>query len=87
MAFAIENISIHVSDYSPPPVFRTLFKDEKISLLTPFGLLRDLPLDNLEQLKEILVRSDKSTMLKGWSLKPYSMSAWTYPGALDTPGL
>ena len=36
-----------------------------MSLLTPFGPLRDIPLDNIEQLKEILVRSDKSRMLEG----------------------
>lgn len=36
-----------------------------MSLLTPFGPLRDIPLDNLEQLKEILIRSDKSRMLEG----------------------
>ncbi|MGY2263488.1 hypothetical protein [Pseudomonas sp. SDO5561_S422] len=36
-----------------------------MSLLTPFGALRDIPLDNIEQLKEILVRSDKSRMLEG----------------------
>ena len=36
-----------------------------MSLLTPFGPLKDIPLDNVEQLKEILVRSDKSRMLEG----------------------
>ena len=36
-----------------------------MSLLTPFGSLRDIPLNNIEQLKEILVRSDKSRMLEG----------------------
>lgn len=36
-----------------------------MSLLTPFGPLRDIPLDNIEQLKEILIRSDKSRMLEG----------------------
>jgi hypothetical protein len=36
-----------------------------MSLLTPFGPLKDIPLDNIEQLKEILVRSDKSRMLEG----------------------
>lgn len=36
-----------------------------MSLLTPFGSLRDIPLDNIEELKEILVRSDKSRMLEG----------------------
>lgn len=36
-----------------------------MSLLTPFGPLRDIPLDNIERLKEILVRSDKSRMLEG----------------------
>ena len=36
-----------------------------MSLLTPFGSLQDIPLDNVEQLKEILVRSDKSRMLEG----------------------
>ncbi|MBV7548301.1 hypothetical protein KW849_18625 [Pseudomonas sp. PDM26] len=36
-----------------------------MSLLTTFGPLRDIPLDNIEQLKEILVRSDKSRMLEG----------------------
>ncbi|SJN14276.1 hypothetical protein CZ787_14335 [Halomonas citrativorans] len=36
-----------------------------MSLLTPFGPLQDIPLDNIEQLKEILVRSDKSRMLEG----------------------
>jgi len=36
-----------------------------MSLLTPFGPLHDIPLDNIDQLKEILVRSDKSRMLEG----------------------
>lgn len=36
-----------------------------MSLLTTFGPLRDIPLDNIEQLKEILIRSDKSRMLEG----------------------
>jgi hypothetical protein len=36
-----------------------------MSLLTPFGPLQDIPLDNIEQLKEILIRSDKSRMLEG----------------------
>lgn len=36
-----------------------------MSLLTPFGPLRDIPLDNIEQLKEMLVLSDKSRMLEG----------------------
>lgn len=36
-----------------------------MSLLTPFGPLKDLPLDDLDQLKEILIRSDKSRMLEG----------------------
>lgn len=36
-----------------------------MSLLTPFGPLRDISLDNIDQLKEILVRSDKSRMLEG----------------------
>src|SRR5690554_3899025 len=36
-----------------------------MSLLTPFGPLCDIPLDNIERLKEILVRSDKSRMLEG----------------------
>ena len=36
-----------------------------MSLLTPFGPLKDIPLDDVDQLKEILVRSDKSRMLEG----------------------
>lgn len=36
-----------------------------MSLLTTFGPLRDIPLDNIEKLKEILIRSDKSRMLEG----------------------
>lgn len=36
-----------------------------MSLLTTFGPLRDIPLGNIEQLKEILVRSDKSRLLEG----------------------
>ena len=36
-----------------------------MSLLTPFGSLQDIPLDDINQLKEILVRSDKSRMLEG----------------------
>ncbi|MGE4271097.1 MAG: hypothetical protein AB7E44_12545 [Acidithiobacillus sp.] len=36
-----------------------------MSLLTPFGPLKDVPLDDVDQLKEILVRSDKSRMLEG----------------------
>ena len=36
-----------------------------MSLLTPFGPLKDIPLDDIDQLKEILVRSDKSRMLEG----------------------
>lgn len=36
-----------------------------MSLLTPFGPLDDLRLDDIESLKEILVRSDKSRMLEG----------------------
>lgn len=36
-----------------------------MSLLTPFGYLRDIPLDSIEQLKEMLVQSDKSTLLEG----------------------
>ncbi|MHB1643236.1 MAG: hypothetical protein ACYCS8_11360 [Acidithiobacillus sp.] len=36
-----------------------------MSLLTPFGPLKDVSLDNIEQLKEMLIRSDKSRMLEG----------------------
>lgn len=36
-----------------------------MSLITPFGPLQDIPLDDINQLKEILVRSDKSRMLEG----------------------
>ncbi len=36
-----------------------------MSLITPFGPLEDIPLDDIEKLKEILVRSDKSRMLEG----------------------
>lgn len=36
-----------------------------MSLLTTFGPLEDIPLDNIEKLKEILIRSDKSRMLEG----------------------
>lgn len=55
-----------------------------MSLLTPFGPLRDIPLDNIEHLKEILVRSDKSRMLEGLVIEAVFNA---YLGKLVTQGI
>lgn len=36
-----------------------------MSLITPFGPLSDIPIDDTDRLREILIRSDKSRMLEG----------------------
>lgn len=55
-----------------------------MSLLTPFGSLLDIPLNNIEQLKEILVRSDKSRMLEGLVIEAVFNE---YLGKLVTQGI